>query len=888
MNRKKLKYFGLILMLLALFTLTPYTVMANSGGGTGSGGSGHGGEEGTTKFDYWWETDYGMHYIKITAYKYSGKSGERPTRISNSAIFTNKSNNSLNGSTIYYAVNQPSDKLSYLDGRVGLNVQRRKVYMTYLAFPNLGSDSLKEWFLNNIIYAEDNDHIRTINNAIGLNEDMIKNAGGYYYLVESMGYARYGYAGGKQNQNKLHFLGTAYEMAAYNRKNTGSYPTIQTWVGTALYIPTTQAPDENGFVGKIFKQLDPYSQVTKRNCSGCSRLKYKELMNYNGYGLNIFWKEYKNFACNKSFNSHFPIDPNTHEVLPVVLNSYDKDDATIATQKDKEEGNAVNCCSALLIDEFGNDKDALCNERPECCYDCNPGKNKNEENPTTCTTTTFGYYQDAGDDKDTWYCMKSFDQYSQYKKKDIVYNGVNYARVVCRESLTTDFPKQLNKQQSVGTYMIWPTSSKLLTNNNQMTFNGTMTCKLSIDKAEIEAKGNANNIYQYIYNQVKLYVNNGEAESWYNLNPSSKISLTYNDDEYGGVRLNLVKDEVESKTKISEKNDSNWYKKLNNLIITINKKITYKLPDNAYNILTTTGKGSNNLSSMFNNINKNQFVNNQFNYGILPISYKAKPSRNISVNSVDYYKLTVNYSNIGDKGQFVLGEKDYTCPYEVTFAPPTNNEDNPAINLDEIPEDKKEYIHDDNNEGLENIDACYCDKKSSYNQMDLRGYLIKNSKMTCAQAQAIYCNSDRGNMNVEYRVISLTEPFPGSGETAKTMAQGGRDIGYNWRDSVDQTTSGGVVSTFILNNRRVKGYEVYNLEPLYVIELDSAKIKAIRDYNKTTTYADFNLTCVNDKDGTICTSPFLDQYVSSGTCHTAHTKDKFYKCADKDVPESEK
>ena len=172
--------------------------------------------------------------------------------------------------------------------------------------------------------------------------------------------------------------------------------------------------------------------------------------------------------------------------------------------------------------------------------------------------------------------------------------------------------------------------------------------------------------------------------------------------------------------------------------------------------------------------------------------------------------------------------------------------------------------------------------------MNLDGYLIKNPKMTCDDAQRIYCDADRGNMNVEYRVISLTEPFPGSGENATTMAQGGRDIGYNWRDVFNQTKAGSVVSTFILNNRRVKGYEVYNLEPLYVIELDSAKIKAIRDYNKTTTYADFNLICRNEKDGTICTSKFLNQYVSSGTCQNADTLDKFYKCADKDVRASEK
>lgn len=885
MKKRKIIIMSLLLMMLSF--LIPSTAYAE-GGGTGSGGSGHGGQSGTTKFDYWWSTDYGKHYIKITAYTYSGSPGERPQRISNTVIFTNKWNDKTFSKGILYAKNNPSDKLSYLDGNVSMSVGHGKPYMVYLSFPNLGSDALKNWFLQNVIYEDDNDIIRTVNSAIGLDENKLKRVKGYYYIVESMGYANYGYAGGSSKQNELHFFGTSYEMGQYMQKNSGSYPTIQTWVATALYIPTTQAPDPNGFVGKIFSQLDPKWDVSKKNCDGCSKLKWKDLVNYRGYGLNVFWKERAPFTCKKEFNSNFPIDPNTHEVMPVVLNSDDNDDATIATQADIDAGIAVNCCNQLLVDVYGNDKDKLCDERPECCYNCDPGRGREEHNPGTCTTSTSGEFQNTGNDKDSWYCMKAFDQYSPYKKADIAFNGTNVARIVCRESLITDFPKQLIEQQSVGTYMIWPTSSDLQKNNYEFKFYGTMTCKLSIDKAEIESRGNKDEIYAHIYNQSKQYATSDAAAGWYNLNPNSNIRISYNDDEYGGVFINLVKDQSNTSVNYSDNGDSNWYKKLNSFTITIQKDVTYKLPNDAYNKLTTSGIGSSTLSNMFDKINKNQFVQGRFNYGILPISYKATPSRNYSVNKTNFYRLTIRYNKIGDNGQFAIGDQDYTCPYEVTFAPPSNNENTDKCATEGICNDDE---HDDNNEGYEKETDCKCPQGTAYCEMSLKGYLIKNKGMTCAEAQRLYCNGGRGHMNVEYRVISLIEPFPGI--QGIPYANGGRKIGYNWRDYWSNPFAGEVVKNVIINNRNVVGYEVYNKTPLYRIELDSATIKAIRDYNRTTNYADFTLTCrdTNGK-GKRCISNFLrgsngvgvGNLLSSGTCATATSYDNFYSCADKPDP----
>lgn len=119
--------------------------------------------------------------------------------------------------------------------------------------------------------------------------------------------------------------------------------------------------------------------------------------------------------------------------------------------------------------------------------------------------------------------------------------------------------------------------------------------------------------------------------------------------------------------------------------------------------------------------------------------------------------------------------------------------------------------------------------------------------------------------NIVYRPISLVDPFPGIDGT-------GRLPGDNWNRVVKidgKYTS--LVDFYIKNNRGVSGYEVYNKEPLYVIELDNTKMKAIRTYNKSHDYNDFELSCINGEN---CISDFLRgrangfniNLISSGTC----------------------
>ena len=105
-------------------------------------------------------------------------------------------------------------------------------------------------------------------------------------------------------------------------------------------------------------------------------------------------------------------------------------------------------------------------------------------------------------------------------------------------------------------------------------------------------------------------------------------------------------------------------------------------------------------------------------------------------------------------------------------------------------------------------------------------------------------------LNVIWRPISLNsaqEAFPDEDGD-------GRRPGVNW--------SGSDVNDYIVNNRGVKGGEVYTKEPMYHIVMTPAIIQEIRAYNKqqATTgdrygYGDFNLQC--SSDGKQCESMFI-------------------------------
>jgi len=111
------------------------------------------------------------------------------------------------------------------------------------------------------------------------------------------------------------------------------------------------------------------------------------------------------------------------------------------------------------------------------------------------------------------------------------------------------------------------------------------------------------------------------------------------------------------------------------------------------------------------------------------------------------------------------------------------------------------------------------------------------------------CIPATGYNKLIYRPIDLTSPFPAQDGS-------GRKTGANWCGYDTQlkkyscSNENPVVDEYILNNRGVKGEDVYSLNPMYEVELTPEKIKEIQAYNRGKSYDNFTLTC--ETDGTRC------------------------------------
>ncbi len=99
------------------------------------------------------------------------------------------------------------------------------------------------------------------------------------------------------------------------------------------------------------------------------------------------------------------------------------------------------------------------------------------------------------------------------------------------------------------------------------------------------------------------------------------------------------------------------------------------------------------------------------------------------------------------------------------------------------------------------------------------------------------CGSTPTNLDIIYRPISLTNPFPSIKD---------RPMGSNWTELS--------AKSFITNNRNVSDYDIYKLKPIYTITLTPTTIKNIRSYNKQNSLNDFDMSCT---DGYKCISKFL-------------------------------
>jgi len=106
------------------------------------------------------------------------------------------------------------------------------------------------------------------------------------------------------------------------------------------------------------------------------------------------------------------------------------------------------------------------------------------------------------------------------------------------------------------------------------------------------------------------------------------------------------------------------------------------------------------------------------------------------------------------------------------------------------------------------------------------------------------CLPATGYNELIYRPIDLDNPFPA--KTGFNRFTGLNWCGYNKELKgfiCDYDADNPVVSEYILNNRGVDGDEVYNLKPMYSVELTPEIINQIQDYNTKHSYDDFRLSC---------------------------------------------
>lgn len=318
-------------------------------------------------------------------------------------------------------------------------------------------------------------------------------------------------------------------------------------------------------------------------------------------------------------------------------------------------------------------------------------------------------------------------------------------------------------------------------------------------------------------------------------------------------------------------------------------------------------------------------ANKKYNNGIVSLNYK-----NIGGGSLKYSNTTNTYSgttknnacsyktiendviscecpsdtkNAGEILDLKMITESLTCneAIEKYCNSNPNNPDDPS-NMTVCPEDspiekrnrpvEKSCLNDNACKKLTcyNITCKKSDGNYVYLNLDIQKEMDKDSKLTYEQAykKAYEKNGCGGKPkynepgNIEYRVIDLKDPFPGNAAKAGSSLFNtnikGRKPGLNWNSTT-------IVQKEILNNRGVKGDEVYNLTPLYEFNLTPSVIKKIREYNDNHSYDDFTLSCKgNNKQACVATDSgfnFKKNYgvvAVNSNCSSINDLDSFNRC----------
>lgn len=519
-----------------------------------------------------------------------------------------------------------------------------------------------------------------------------------------------------------------------------------------------------------------------------------------------------------------------------------------------------------------------------------------------------------------------------------------YCKVICSETVSLEFPF-LNNGNSVkyltkNSIFSWPKKNNDSDDELKLKAKGTMTCWYHVNLVKLynlfeSNSSSATEIFNKCVEDMNESVNDPKniLNEQYNLSGNYKVKYT-DDSEY----IELTKERTSNSASYTKESGStvSLSASKNNVskLVRTAEGLKFKVEDAANYIISNTGANSGYLYSYNGKYYKNKVgISNINSNNILEI----EPSLAFNGKSGSG-NVSIIYSNVGGTGsKFITTEQEYKnsggtdlnnnrCVYkkidngkEYLCPPGTKNE---GMNLSIImtneslsyEEAVKKYCNNDSDSGMTVCpnNSYYSGKpisKSCYDKAECReltcnihectdsggtchilnscmtrqiedyGKTIEEAKKICTNK---YCDGKPGN--IEYRVIDLKDPFPGnkaeSGSSLFNSNIQGRKPGSNWNSTT-------IVKKEILNNRGVKGDEVYNLTPLYEFNLTPSVIKKIREYNDNHSYDDFTLSCKgNNKQA--CVASGFDFKTKFGIvkvieqCKGISNLDKFNSCYNND------
>ncbi len=273
---------------------------------------------------------------------------------------------------------------------------------------------------------------------------------------------------------------------------------------------------------------------------------------------------------------------------------------------------------------------------------------------------------------------------------------INGCEMSCVETAQQNFPGNIKHNVEVGTYLIWPTSSKTVShptfqNKYSMTYKGTISCKIKKNADKCNSLSNE-----------QIYPFNVEA------------SVSWHDG-------NKVKTAKVSKSKPKYK------RSLSGDVLKLTATVVYSLSDhfNQYISKKDYAVSSNKPNASYVDIG----------YANLSLDRKAESGT---------YNLSIKTTNLGARTNFVSSSKnqDYTCKYKtVKFDSPYECPEgtmNPGADL--YTAMLNEHItYAEAVDKYCNMDSCICPENSKMAGKNLVGYL---SSMSCSDAQNKYCDYD--------------------------------------------------------------------------------------------------------------------------------------------------